>query len=186
MALKQNNIKTIADYGNYALIQFESGREYLLYKNGDIASCNFNNTGITRLLSQFPDSYGYLCVNLPIVRRPEMIRMHRLMAMVFLPNPNGYSDVNHKDENKRNNNLANLEWCTRTYNVKYGTHMKRSGKTRSKPIAQLKDGQIVKIWSSLTEAANNGFNMGCIGAVLSKSPKYSHVTTHKGFGWEYA
>lgn len=186
MALKPSHIKVLKEQDDCALLQFESGREYLLYKNGNIASCNFHNAGTTRLLRQFPDGYGYLCVNLPLTHKPERVLVHRLMAMVFLPNPYGYSDVNHKDENKRNNNLANLEWCTRAYNVKFGTHMQRSGKTRSKPIAQLKDGQIVKIWSSLTEAANNGYNMGCIGAVLSKNPKYAHITSHKGFEWEYA
>lgn len=183
--LKPSHIKIINEQSNYAVIQFENGREYLLYKTGEIASCNYKNTGVARLLHQFPDSDGYLSVKMLIMDKWELVRIHRLMAMVFLPNPNNYSDVNHKDENKTNNNLTNLEWCTRTYNVKYGTHMQRSGKTRSKPIAQLKDGKIVKIWNSLTEAAHNGFNIGCIGAVLSKKPKYAHITTHKGFEWEY-
>ena len=49
----------------------------------------------------------------------KTIKTHRLVAMAFLPNPNNYTDVNHKDFNRKNNRVENLEWCTELYNVHY-------------------------------------------------------------------
>lgn len=46
------------------------------------------------------------------------------MAQAFIPNPNNYSCINHKDENKHNNDYSNLEWCDRQYNNNYGQHKK--------------------------------------------------------------
>lgn len=63
--------------------------------------------------------YGVsLCKNKKIKRH----MVHRLIAKTFLDNPNNYIDVNHKDENKQNNRLENLEWCTHSYNVSYSKH----------------------------------------------------------------
>ena len=56
--------------------------------------------------------------------------IHRLLAEAFIPNPNNYPQINHKDENKKNNSLNNLEWCTCKYNINYGTRTKRDVKKR--------------------------------------------------------
>ena len=47
-------------------------------------------------------------------------RIHRLVAETFIDNPMHYPEINHKDENKKNNNVMNLEWCTSSYNKRYG------------------------------------------------------------------
>ena len=60
---------------------------------------------------------GYEYVSLRKNKHNKNYSVHRLVAQAFIPNPNNYSDVNHKDGNKRNNNVNNLEWCTRSYNL---------------------------------------------------------------------
>lgn len=60
--------------------------------------------------------------------------VHRLVALSFIPNPYNLPYVNHKDENKLNNNIDNLEWCTPTHNANWGTAQERHSQTRSTPI----------------------------------------------------
>ena len=55
-----------------------------------------------------------------------MFTVHRLVATAFIPNDNNLPFVNHKDENRQNNNVDNLEWCTPKYNVTYGTARQRA------------------------------------------------------------
>ena len=51
--------------------------------------------------------------------------VHRIVAKAYVPNPNNYPEVNHKDEVKDHNWASNIEWCTRSYNLSYGTRMER-------------------------------------------------------------
>lgn len=51
--------------------------------------------------------------------------IHFLVAQAFIPNPNNYSEINHKDEDKANNKINNLEWCNHSYNINYGTGNQR-------------------------------------------------------------
>lgn len=73
------------------------------------------------------DRYGYLICGCYIQATQKMkwIPVHRLVARNFVPNPNEKPCINHKDENKRNNESSNLEWCTIRENNTYGTRMER-------------------------------------------------------------
>lgn len=62
---------------------------------------------------------GYYSVSLCSHNKKKNIRIHRLVAEAFIPNPDNLSQVNHKDENKLNNEASNLEWCDNTYNSQY-------------------------------------------------------------------
>lgn len=73
-----------------------------------------------------PYAYVTLCKN-GIHKR---IRLHRIVAEAFVPNPNNYPVVNHKDEKHTNNRADNLEWCTTLYNCNYGTKKQRGIQTR--------------------------------------------------------
>lgn len=64
---------------------------------------------------------GYLNCVLSVNGNKNTFVIHRLVAQAFIPNPLGLPQVNHKDEDKTNNNVDNLEWCTAKYNVNYGT-----------------------------------------------------------------
>ena len=78
-----------------------------------------------KILSLTPDKNGYLTCYLYKNSKRKCEKVHRLVAQEFIPNPNNYPQVNHKDETKTNNNSDNLEWCTHEYNHNYGTGNKR-------------------------------------------------------------
>ena len=82
-----------------------------------------------KILSPAKDKNGYLKVHLCCNGKHNIIRVHRLVALTFLPNPDNLPEVNHKDEVKTNNNVDNLEWCDRKYNNNYGTKIERQKKT---------------------------------------------------------
>lgn len=69
---------------------------------------------------------GYVQVHLYKDGKGYMQLLHRVVATAFLPNPTNLPQINHKDEDKDNNALSNLEWCTNLYNRRYGTGYQRS------------------------------------------------------------
>lgn len=89
----------------------------------------------------------YLKVGLSKNGVQKTLTIHRLVAQAFIDNPNDYNFVNHKDENKHNNNLNNLEWCNNLYNVNYGKRNEKISKSQSKYkiIQKDKNNNIIKI-----------------------------------------
>lgn len=71
---------------------------------------------------KYKNSRGYACVSLSKNGIVKYMRVHRLVALVFIPNPHNYPQINHKDCNPYNNQSENLEWCTQKYNNNYGSH----------------------------------------------------------------
>ena len=86
-----------------------------------------------RILTPFTDGKNaYLYVSLSVDGVIGRFSIHRLVAQLFLPNPHNLPYVNHKDENKKNNKVTNLEWCTAKYNTHYGSNISKSVMTKYK------------------------------------------------------
>jgi hypothetical protein len=99
------------------------------------------------------DSNGYKQIVLTKNGKRKSYKVHRLVAMEFIPNPNNDKEINHKDENKQNNFVENLEWCTHLYNSNYGTRNYRCTRHRLKRIQQYdKTNNLVGEYPSLKEA----------------------------------
>ena len=144
------------------------------------------------------DYKGYLRLNLCKEGKQKPFKVHRLVAQAFIPNPNNFPQVNHKDENKENNCITNLEWCTNEYNHNYGTRNKRVAekqKGRKIPFEQIKNkiavlqinkdtNEVIRKYDSIKEAQI------CCGV----KTHYSHIgecckgerKTAYGFKWRYA
>ena len=89
--------------------------------------------------------------------------------------------MNHKDENKLNNSVDNLEWCDAKYNTNFGTCIERRIKKQSKKILQYTlDGEFVREWESIQECGRNGFNVGNICYCCQGKYKSS-----QGYIWKY-
>jgi hypothetical protein len=87
--------------------------------------------------------------------KPKWEKIHRLVAKAFIPNPHNLPCVNHKDENKLNNNVNNLEWCDHAYNNSYGNNAplkKMAEAVRKKVVMYDTDGNLIAEFDSATEA----------------------------------
>ena len=92
---------------------------YQVSNCGRVRRIKNSNPNNYKIISPCMQNAGYLVVNLCKNNNPKKKLVHRLVAMAFIGNPNNYEYVNHKDENKCNNHVNNLEWCTKSYNAKY-------------------------------------------------------------------
>lgn len=145
---------------------------------------NYNQTDKERIMKPIKHSSGYLQIILFKNGKMKHMYVHRLVALHFIPNP----EVNHKDENKLNNHVSNLEWCTHSYNNLYGTRIERisnkliNGK-QSKPVLQYDlDGNLIKEWESTAECGRNSYNKSSISKCCRG---VEHYKTAYDYIWRY-
>lgn len=104
--------------------------KYQVSNLGQVKSCTRTRNGKKgtiaivkeRVLKLKTDKDGYKEVALSLDGKLKYYRVHRLVAMAFIPNPLNLPLINHKDENPANNNVDNLEWCDSSYNSRYSIY----------------------------------------------------------------
>lgn len=151
-----------------------TGGAYEVSSSGSVRS---RKTGHYREIKQKLNRFtGYRYVSMSVDGRPITRSVHRLVAQAFLPNPENLQYVNHKDEDKTNNSVDNLEWCSPSYNSEYSKHSHQKRVT-----AYSADGEKLAVFESATIAA--GFLGVVKGAVSSALRGRNH--TCSGLVLEY-
>jgi hypothetical protein len=145
-----------------------------------IDALGHRRNGILRKQGNVHD--GYLQVALEHNGKKVIYWVHRLVAATFIPNPNGYPTVNHKDENPSNNRANNLEWCTMLYNNTYNGRNRRVAKALERPINVITGSGHHYFFSSQKKASEIlGLNDGHVSACVRGKLKHHH-----GFSFEQA
>ena len=154
--------KEILGYENYTVD--ENGRIFNKKKN--------------RYIRTFYNKYGYPAIYLSSNGKRKYFLIHRLVAMAFIPNPNNYEEINHKDENPNNPNVNNLEWCTRKYNNNYGKRTDKCIEKIGKKVICVDNGDVFR---SIREAERHtGIKAAAICMVCNEKRK-----TAGGLKWKF-
>lgn len=125
---------------------------------------------------------GYAIVTLHKGEKQVTEYVHRLVAQTFIENPNGYPQVNHRNEVKTDNRVENLEWCTPRYNSNYGTHCQKISSAMSKRIICYGKDGIIKRYKSGTEAARE---FGVSINAISQAARKGFPATCRGYYWKF-
>jgi len=137
-----------------------------------------------RMLSQCKDDKGYYRVLLAVAGEHKSCQIHRLVASAFIPNPNNLPEVNHKDENPSNNSIENLEWCSKVYNLAYGTGRSRSIQSHRKKILQFDmNDKLVAEFEGVNVAAK-AIGKPKDATAITKCCNGKNQTAH-GYKWKY-
>lgn len=157
----------------------EEAPMYEISEYGDIHN-TFTGAPIKQSQNQ-----GYMCVSLQINGKAHRRRVHRLVALAFIPNPDGKSEVNHIDGNKTNNHVSNLEWCTPSENL---IHAYKTGlRSRDASVAYTKRRKRVirddgVMFESMTEAAKH---LGLTTSRMSKIIRGNRPSKKDGHIYSY-
>lgn len=136
------------------------------------------------ILKLYKNKHNYLMCDLHKDGESNPIQVHRIVALHFIPNDDLFkTDINHKDENKENNNANNLEWCDKSFNINYGTRNKRVANKLAKQVNQFsKDGIfLIKTWDSIMQIERElGFRENHICECCNGKRKTAH-----NYIWKY-
>ena len=160
----------------------------ILCKNGTVRNVTGKN------IKPFVVGKGYEAVELCSGVASRYVKVHRLVALAFIANDNPklFTQVNHIDENKRNNRVDNLEWCTASYNVNHGTANERRANSLGKQFVALNEsGKIVAKYQKLSEVKADGFCPNRVQSALHGMRAWKRVHDsnpehrYKGRTWWY-
>ncbi len=184
MTLKENWVSVEGYEGLYEVSNFGGIRriESLVTQKGGFTGKNFTRVYKKRLLKPRLPKNGYPYVSLSKNGKRVTYTVHRIVALHFLDNPNNYPEVNHKDGDKSNNAVENLEWCTSSENKKHcfdiGLRVNEFGvKAHNfKGVVEVyKNGIVIDTLQGDLDIRNKGYTSCGVSAVLTGRQK-----THRG------
>lgn len=162
---------------------------YQISNFGNVKSLNYKHSQKERILRNNPSSNGY--INVRLFKDGEFKRfwVHRLVALAFLSNPNNYPCINHIDSNKQNNNVNNLEWCSYSYNIKYGYdngyHKPITKTSQSRVIKQYDlQGNLINIYETYKGMCRQLFGKQKTGILKCCANDLFKYTAY-GYRWQY-
>lgn len=161
-----------------------------------VKSLNCKHQQIEKILLQKISKQGYYIITLSKNNNLKYYRVNRLVAETFIPDKSNFKsmpdenrdeidldklEINHKDENKLNNRVDNLEWCTHKYNCNYGTRVERIKNKQEIKINQYSlDGTYLRTWNSLSKIkVILNYNIGHISDVCNNKRRSAH-----GYLWK--
>lgn len=166
-----------------------------LYEVSNLGRVKSLKYGKEKILKPEKTKKGYLFVILYRNRKRKFFKVHRLVATAFLPNPEGLPEVNHRDEDKTNNVVSNIEWCDRRYNMNYGTLQERissaltnhPARSKSVEASKYEDFREIELFfASTAEAGRNGYAQSNVAACCRGCFHYEGNNKYKGLFWRYA
>ncbi len=173
----ESDFRPILGYEN----EYEINIHGEVYSKERYVKCVHNGVELRKRRLKKPTvaANGYHVVCLHKEGRGKMHSLHKLIAQTFIPNPNNYTNINHKDGNKLNNNVDNLEWCTQRHNVE---HAYETGlTTRNKPLVCV---ETEEKFRSATNAAVVKFGNKNKQSAISECARGLRKTAY-GFTWKY-
>ncbi len=109
------------------------------------------------------NSHGYKVISLTKYGKRKSCKLHRLLAITFIPNPHDYECINHIDGDKLNNDLTNLEWCTKGYNNRHAREVLKVDMSSKAVYQTTIKGEFIAAWASIGQAAKfAGITPPCI------------------------
>ena len=179
------------------ILEIRDFPDYYVSNEGDIYSRKYHpirnkNNNLIKIKPQIRKD-GYSIIHLRKEEKTFAMYVHRLVAEMFIPNPENKMCINHIDGNRHNNSVSNLEWCSYSENSLHSYRQlgrkapwkEKKGKDfpLSKIVLQIKDGTVVAEFYGIRDAARKtGFSSSSISQCCQGSTKYSHV---HGFQWKY-
>lgn len=160
------NLKDVKDYeGRYAVTS--DGQVYSYLKKKYLKPETTNN------------GYQRVCLTTGDGRKKHEL-IHRLVAIAFLDNPERLPCVNHKNGDRQDNRVENLEWCSYQYNNTFGDRLQKSAAKHSKKVKQMTmDGEFIRYWDSAAQASRE-LNISNVYRAANGTRK-----SVGGFRWEY-
>lgn len=153
-----------------------------LYQISNLGNVKSLKTGKEKIMKPFLQRKGYYLIEIRKDNVSKTFAVHRLVAETFISNPDNLPQVNHINENKTDNRVENLEWCSVGYNNNYGTRNKRISEKKKKEVFQFDKNMILlRTWESIKLIQEElGFDNTCISRCCNKQVKSSY-----GYIWRY-